>query len=190
MQPVGRYEDLTLREFLDAVSARTPAPGAGAAAAVTVSVAAGLVAMAGAYSADVPDGSADRARWLQARALALADEDAAAYTAVLETGSSGDEEERRNAWQRAIAVPLEVAECGAQVAADGAWFAEHGRASVRGDALTGVVLAQGAVRAAAGLVVLNVAAAGSGEEEAARAQALADDAAACVRRVTSAPEET
>lgn len=187
MGAVEGYGDRTLREFLEAMAARTPAPGAGAAAAVTVSVAAALVAMAAAYSPEAPAGMAERARRLQTRALGLADEDAAAYTAVLDARSSGDEEARRDAWQRALAVPLEIAECGAQIATDALWVTEHGRAALRGDAFTGAVLAEAAVRASARLVELNAAAAGFGEEEAARAQALTRDTAARVGSVASTP---
>lgn len=184
------YRDRHLAEFLEAVAARTPAPGGGAGAATTVALAASLVAMAASYtgdSADLPNGLADGARRRQARALDLADEDAAAYTAVLEARRSGDAEERRVAWQRAIAVPLEIAECGARTAQDAVWLVEHGRAALRGDAFTGAVLAEAAVRAAVRLVEIDAAAAGGADEEVARAWALADDAGNCVRRLSTPP---
>ena len=178
------YRHRSLGEFLSAVAARTSAPGGGAAAAATVALAAGLVAMTAGYSDNVADEVMDRARRLQSHALDLAEEDAAAYTEVLDALSSGDEERQRVAWQRAIAVPLEIAECGAQTAADAVTVAEHGRAALRGDAFTAVVLAEAGVRAAVRLVGLNVASFAGEEASVARARRLADDAGADLRRVS------
>ncbi len=176
------YRHRSLGEFLSAVAARTPAPGGGAAAAAAVALAAGLVAMAAGYDENVA--VTDRARRLQARALDLAEEDAAAYAEVLDARSSGGEERQRAAWQRAIAVPLEIAECGARIAADAVAVAEHGRAALRGDAFTAVVLAEAGVRAAGRLVEINVASVAGDDVSVPRARRLVDDAGADLRRVS------
>src|SRR6476659_1391928 len=76
-------------EFLDAVPARTPAPGGGAVAAVAVSLAAGLTGMAARFAADDWERRAEivgRADELRARAEPLADADAAAYGAFMAAG--------------------------------------------------------------------------------------------------------
>lgn len=178
------YRRQPLGEFLSVLSAPAPAPGGGTAAAVTVALAAGLVAMAAGYSDDRASRVRDRAGRLQAHAVDLAEEDAAAYAEVLDARSSGDGERQQAAWQRAIAVPLEIAECGARTAADAVEVAERGRPALRGDALTAVVLAEAAVRAAVRLVELNVGCAAGGEASVARARTLADDAGADLRRVS------
>ncbi len=177
------YRDRPLVEFLSAVAAPTPAPGGGAAAATSVALAAGLVAMAAGYPGGVPDEVLERARQVQSRALELAEEDAAAYAEVLAARSSGDAAREAAAWERAVAVPLEIAGCGARTAVDAATVAEHARAALRGDAFTAVVLAEAGVRAAVRLVELNVAASSGDGPSLARARRLALDASAAVHRV-------
>ena len=56
---------------------------------------------------------------------------------------------------RTIEVPLAVAEAAAETAALAERLAEHGRGSVRGDALVGAELAHAAGRSASLLVELN-----------------------------------
>ncbi len=116
-----------MREFLDLLAARAPAPGGGGAAAVTCALAAGLVAMAARFSgAQLPDAAdvAGQADQLRERAAGLADQDAAAYGAVLDAyrlPRDGDERRRRieTALRGAAEVPLEIAGIAAQVAAAG-----------------------------------------------------------------------
>ncbi|MBA2698132.1 MAG: cyclodeaminase/cyclohydrolase family protein, partial [Nocardioidaceae bacterium] len=100
---------------------REPAPGGGAVAAVTVSLAASLVAMAARYSADrLDDGDrlVDDAEQLRAGAAPLADDDAAAYGAVISAyavargDNSGDRSRIREALTRAAEVPLDIAAVG------------------------------------------------------------------------------
>lgn len=169
-QPVG--------EFLDGVAAREAAPGGGAAAAVTAAAAAGLAAMAARFSvrdaressapeptAGIDDAAAlaDRADRLRRRVASLADEDAAAYRAVLdayampkEADPQGRRDRIRAALRRAAEVPLRIAEVGAEVAGLGARLVEVANPNLRGDALVAVLLADAATRSAAGLVRINV----------------------------------
>lgn len=184
------YLDHGLGEFLDLVAKRQPAPGGGAVAAITVSAAASLVAMAARYSVDRLDAGeamvedADR---LRARAAGIADADADAYGAVIAAYASarhsderGGREQVRAALTRAAVVPLELAELGAETARLAERLAAEGKDDIRGDAATGLLLAEAATRAAAHLVVVNVEAGGGDEELARRAAecaAIARDAA-------------
>ena len=157
-----------MREFLDLLAARVPAPGGGGAAAVTCALAAGLVAMAARFSDAQLPGAADVARQadrLRERAAGLADQDAAAYQAVLDAyrlprdGGEGSERRRRieAALRGAAAVPLEIAEIAAQVAGLAAHVAAAGNPNLRGDTVTAARLAEAAARSAAALVDINVA---------------------------------
>ena len=140
-----------LEEFLAAVADATPAPGGGSSAAVTAALAAALVEMAAglASSDDVPD----QARALRARALRLAQEEMSSYAPVLE---ARDEHERSLALAAANEPPAQIAETAAEVAELGVEVASSASAAVRGDALTGVVLAEAAASAAFRLVEINV----------------------------------
>jgi formiminotetrahydrofolate cyclodeaminase len=106
------------------------------------------------------------------------DLDARAYQAVLKLRT-------REALHEAAVVPLEIAEIGARVAAMAVQVAEAGNPNLRGDAMTGAVLAAASARSAAALVDINVGL-GNLEPELSRlaAQAAADagDAAERVSR--------
>lgn len=148
-----------LDAFLESVAAATPAPGGGSSAAVTAALAAALVEMAARLgsspAADAPPSnpSADRAGALRARALRLAQEEMSSYAPVLE---ARDEHERELALAAASEPPAHIAETAAEVAELGVGVAASSSPSVRGDALTGVVLAEAAASAAFRLVEINV----------------------------------
>jgi len=129
--------ELRFDELLDAVGARTPAPASGSVAALTGALAAALAELAARFADD--EASVVRARALVARLAELADEDAAAYTAFMDSRS--DEARRRT-----IDVPEEVAACADQVVllADGV----RGRVSsaVAGDAEASAELARAVAR--------------------------------------------
>ena len=99
------------------------------------------------------DRSADQARALRARALRLAQEEMSSYAPVLE---ARDEHERGLALAAASEPPAQIAEAAAEVAELGVEVASSASAAVRGDALTGVVLAEAAASAAFRLVEINV----------------------------------
>jgi formiminotetrahydrofolate cyclodeaminase len=176
--------DHTLEEYLAAVAARRPAPSGGAVAAVTVASAAGLVAMAARFSAGLAgaDAVAAEADELRVAVLALADADPAAYGDVLAAHriprTDGSRPDRiRAALTRAAEVPLEIAAAGARVAAAGVGVAEGGNPNLAGDAVTAVLLAEAATRAAGQLVLINVELGGLDPALAARARELAESAA-------------
>ena len=153
------YVEHRLSDFLELVGDRSPAPGGGAVAAVTASLSASLVTMAARYSVDrLARGelAVDEVLALGRRADALADEDAAAYSAVLAARSGGHGEALGTALRRATEVPLEIAETAASIARVAAEVYLEGRRDLRGDAATALLLAEGATRAAAYLVEVNV----------------------------------
>ena len=159
-QPLGR--------FLDAVAAGTPAPGGGAAAAITVALGAGLAAMAARLSMrQLPDAVevTAAADVLARRTARYADDDAAAFEAVqaayrlpAEPDPGGRRTAIRAALTRATEVPVAIAEAAAEVAGLADRLAAQGNPNLRGDAVTGALLAEAGARAAATLVALNVAA--------------------------------
>jgi formiminotetrahydrofolate cyclodeaminase len=174
--PPDSFLDQPVRGFLDQLAARSPTPGGGGAAAVTGAMAAGLVAMAARFSArqlpeagDLAD-QADRARYMASQ---LADMDARAYTAVLATRGP----ERKEALLGAAMIPLEIAAVGARVAQLAARVAEAGHPNLRGDAVTGALLAAASARSAARLVDINVRLGGLDPELSRRAARFAGDAA-------------
>jgi formiminotetrahydrofolate cyclodeaminase len=143
--------DDTVAGFLASVAERTPAPGGGASCAITLGIAAALAAMAARFAGD--DDTSARADAVRARALQLAEEDAAAYVPVL---SAPDAAARAAALSAAAEPPLEIAELAAEVGVLARGLAERGRPALRGDALAGADLAACAARAAARLVELNL----------------------------------
>jgi formiminotetrahydrofolate cyclodeaminase len=141
--------DLTVGHFQDEVAARTPAPGGGAVAAMTAATAAALVAMAARFSGQ----PADRAEELRARLGSLADEDAAAYSAVL----AAPRGQRAAALAVATDVPREIAAAATEIGELARDLAASGNPNLLGDARVAQELAEAAARAARVLVKINVA---------------------------------
>ncbi len=151
--------DTPLTALLDDVAAATPAPGGGSSAALAAALAAALVEMA-AGIAGVDDAAAT-ARSFRERALALADDELSSYAPVLEARRLPRDDPARaerieTALTEASGSPLAIAELAAETAALGAEVADGSSASVRGDAVTGVLLAEAAGAAAATLVEINL----------------------------------
>jgi formiminotetrahydrofolate cyclodeaminase len=176
---VGDLSEASLEDFLDAVGEDTPAPGGGTSSAITTALAAALVEMAARLASDEDAGEegageeradeerdgeeradedanerpAARARKLRAEALRLAEEELTSYAPVLEAETPAD---RTTALDAASEPPAQIAEAAAAVAELGIEVAGASSPEVRGDALTGVVLAEGAAAAAARLVETNI----------------------------------
>lgn len=149
-----------LGSFLDDVAAATPAPGGGTSVAVTLALGAALVEMSASIAGNSE--AAARVAELRAEALALAEAELSSYAPVLEAVRLPRDDPARAgrleaALLEASRTPLGIAERAADVASLGARVAEGSSASVRGDAVTGVVLAEAACAAAAGLVEVNLA---------------------------------
>jgi formiminotetrahydrofolate cyclodeaminase len=159
--PGQALADQSVRELLDAVGARTPAPGGGSAAALSGSLAAGLVEMAARFTAGRED-VAGEAAVLRSQLLSLGERELSAYEPVLEAfaldaGDPDREARMRAALSDAADSPLEIARAAAVVASLGAELALTGNANLTGDAITGALLAEAACHAAARLTEINLA---------------------------------
>jgi formiminotetrahydrofolate cyclodeaminase len=174
--------------FLAAVADGTAAPGGGCGAATAVAIGAGLCAMAARLSArqlttDEAAELADCASALQAGAAALIQADSSSYQAVLaarrpaDVAADASHADRVAAALSAAAdIPLQVLGFAAQVACLAGRLAADGNPDLRGDALTGLFLAEAGARAAAMLVDINLADAPDDDRHA-TARRLLDDVA-------------
>ena len=186
------YSTHTLREFLAALAADTPAPGGGAAVAVASAFAAALVEMAAELSRDHDAGNRmpelrERAAAARREAARLADEDTLAYGRVIDAQrlparDPSRQERVAGSLSEAADVPLAIAQEAADLAELAAEVAAAGNPNLRGDALAAALLAEAAAQAAARLVEINLAAA-DGDARTDRARALAE-------RALAAREET
>jgi formiminotetrahydrofolate cyclodeaminase len=159
----GTLNDLRLSEVLDRLAEKTPAPGAGSTAALVCSLAAALLEMTAAFDT-TPMGSACgvRAGALRDRALELADRELHSYEPVLEAlrvpASDPDREARLvTAMAAASAAPLAIASVGAQLTGIAAETVDGVSDQLVGEAVVAAELAEGACRAAARLVEINLA---------------------------------
>ena len=149
----------SLGSFLDDVAAGTPAPGGGSSSGVVLALGAALVEMSASLAGD--SDAVARAGVLRAAALELAESELSSYAPVLEAvRMPRDDPSRAERLEKALLeasrTPLAIAERAAEVATLGAAVAAGSSPSVRGDAVTGVVLAEAACAAAAGLVEVNL----------------------------------
>jgi formiminotetrahydrofolate cyclodeaminase len=151
--------DRPLAALLDVVASSDPAPGGGSTAAMAAALGAALTEMTAALASE-PD-ARKRAGELRVRALQLADEDLSSYAPVLEARRLRDDNPEKanrvaNALTEASRTPAEIAETAAEAAALGARVTAASKVSIRGDAITGVLIAEAAAVAAATLVELNL----------------------------------
>jgi formiminotetrahydrofolate cyclodeaminase len=159
--------DRPLCEVLDGVAAATPAPGGGSSAAVACALAAGLVQMVAGLTLahDDADGELrrlhDRAAVLRDEAVALGELELRAYAPVLAAmRRPADDPERPAALDAALSdaadSPLAIARVATAVTELAVEAARRGRRQLRGDAVTGVLLAEAAAAAASRLAVINL----------------------------------
>jgi formiminotetrahydrofolate cyclodeaminase len=149
-----------LGTFLAGVAEATPAPGGGTSSAVALALGSALVEMSAGLAGDAE--AAARAAGLRAEALSLAERELTSYAPVLEAVRLPRDDPTRaerlaGALLAASGTPLTIAERAAEAAELGAAVADASSQSVRGDAVTGAVLAEAACAAAAGLVEVNLA---------------------------------
>ena len=176
---------LDLRAALDALATRDAAPAGGSAAALVGAIAAAVTVKVARISRQ--DGFAAQASLLQSRFAELAPTDAQAFSsarqALAESAGGGDE--RRDfslgvALDRASAIPLEIAEACADVAALAGELARTAEPDAQPDAAVAAVLAAAAAHAAVRLVEVNLAV-GSDDPRATRARAAARTASAAAQ---------
>ncbi|HEX4805822.1 MAG TPA: cyclodeaminase/cyclohydrolase family protein [Conexibacter sp.] len=163
--------DRPVRELLDRVASRTPAPGGGSSAALACALAAGLVEMTAAFTSARPEHAgraprmaelAARAQALRTTAAALAERELGAFAPVLDALRLPTEDPARPArvdaaLSEAAESPLAIARAAAEVAELACAAVRDGTAHLVGDARAGVLLADGACQAAAGLAAINLA---------------------------------
>ena len=186
------YLELRLDEFLGRIAAGEQAPGGGSGAAYTVAVAAGLVAMVARCSRDAwgdARGVAAQALSIQERVAPLASVDARAWEEANEAlrkaaqgTSSADEGDLERKLEEAAAVPLEIAQLGADVAELAVIAADRCDGEFRADAAAAAALAAGGSRAAAHLVRINLAVRDD-DPRLARARASEQAASAAAERI-------
>ncbi|MEX2612498.1 MAG: cyclodeaminase/cyclohydrolase family protein [Gaiellaceae bacterium] len=181
---------------MERLAARGQAPGGGSAAALTVAFAAGLVAMVARSSRESWDdaaGVAAQALSIQDRVAPLARADADVWETALSAlhnaglsaadgGGARRDHELERKLEHAAAVPLEIAELGADAAALAALAAEFGDGAYRADAAAAAALAAGGARAAAHLVEVNLGVR-EGDERLARARASEQAASEAAERL-------
>jgi methenyltetrahydrofolate cyclohydrolase len=161
-RPSAPLTQQPLADVLEQLAEHTPGPGGGAAAAVAVALAAALVEMTAKYDQSImAQARLMRANALRARALEVADVERDIYQQVLDARAmEPDHPQRENRLASALAAaaspPLAIAGVGAQVAALAAESATQGNPALIGDAVTAAELADGATRAAAHLVRMNL----------------------------------
>ena len=157
--------ELPLVDLLERLASDAPTPGAGAVAALTAAMAAGLVGMVASASPDWSEGAAvtAQAQALRRRLGPLAAANAEAYELALASLALPDDLapdvrsfEIVKALGRAADEPLRIAEAASDVVLLAAEAAHRGESALRPDAAVAAVLAEGATRAAAHLVEINL----------------------------------
>ena len=171
------------------------APGGGSAAAFTVALAAGLVAMVARSSRDAwkdAGGVGAQASSLLERITPLVGADAEAWEdalAQLRTASERADAQRDDVLEQklesAAAVPIRIAEAGADAALLAELAADRGDGAYRADAAVAALLAAAAARAASHLVEVNLGVR-EGDPRLARVRSSAETAADAAARALDA----
>ena len=174
--------ELSLQGLLDAVAARTTAPGGGVVAGVVAALAGALCGMCARFSAADQAGFGERADELRARVVSLSKSDQAAYAEYVRARRSGRDDDIAAALDEAIRIPLEMAEVAVELAGLALGLARSGNPNLRGDATVAVLMGAAAARAGAALVCENLAGAGS-DPRLARAAAIVASVGAVERDV-------
>lgn len=146
-------------ELLSALAARSPAPGGGSAAAWAGALAAAVLEMSASYAGQHE--LVDRASALRSRLVDAGEAELRSYEPVLSAvrlpASDPTRAERlTEALSHASEAPLEIARATTEVAELSADVAARSKPDLRGDAVTAVLLAESAARAASELVAINL----------------------------------
>jgi formiminotetrahydrofolate cyclodeaminase len=153
--------DMTIAEALDSIAARTPVPGGGAVAGLVAAVAGALARMViafargkGGAAEPLLSAAAERLAAHSARALELAEEDAAAYASLNRLWTlPRDDPQRRAGWDEAVAAaalpPRQLLSLCAEVALVLEPLPAATGRSLHSDLAIAAILADAAARAAA-----------------------------------------
>lgn len=170
-ESVGGLSLQPLQPLLEAVAARTTAPGAGVVAGAVAALAGALTGMCARFSGGDQADLTGRADELGARATSLAKSDLGVYAAYLHARRAGSDRDIAAALDETIRVPLEIAEVAAELAELAASLARSGNPNLRADATAAALMGSAAARATAVLVCENLAGIGHDHRHA-RAAAL------------------
>lgn len=168
--PAGRFADASVRDVLESLAAKTPTPGGGAAAALAAAVAAALAQMVISYSLgkkSLKDHAALHHRAQQSlaamrqHALDLVEADADAYRALSDLLKLAEDDPRRRrdmpaAVQKAIAAPDAVLTLAGELLDLLQQMCGTTNPNLRSDVAVAAILAEGAARAAACNVAINL----------------------------------
>jgi formiminotetrahydrofolate cyclodeaminase len=161
------YISSSIKNFLDDLAAKSPAPGGGSAATLSAAIGVSLISMVANYTAGNPKykDSSERAsiilakvKTARARLDELVDEDVEAYgrlsKALKEKGNDKDVMEL--AYKEAIAPPFEVCRISAECMSFCDELAEHGNKNLITDTAIAVILLEGAFFSAKYNVYINL----------------------------------
>lgn len=189
---------ISLQQFSDQVAGPTPVPAGGSVAAVTASLASSLIAMIGriAQARDKTDSPSlrqmvEQSDQLRTRLLALAEEDAKAYSSVhaAKRDKSGSEAEQNTrvarAWRHAAQVPADVVRLSREIAQLARRAAQEGPPSTLGDAVMAALLSASVAAGSHLNLRLNLQAAGRPED----LRVLANDTEVLLRDTQRAASE-
>lgn len=187
-----QYLRLELGQFLGLLAGPEPAPSGGGAAALAVALGAALCVMTARLSARhlgtaEAEATATETQRLCAAAASLIQADADAYQGVIAARRqrTGDVAAALSA---ASAVPVQITELAVSTARAAVRLAAAGNPNLRGDAITGALLAGAGARAAATLVAINLAGT-PGDSRPAQAARLADEATSLASAAASAADQ-
>ena len=174
MSDSSRLADLTVREMLDRLASRAPAPGGGSAAALAGAMGAALVAMVAELTSGRPEYAEHETTVMQLRAdavackdllLELADEDATTYQSVVSARRMPRESEAERATRSAALgeamlaaarIPMRIATVAAEVLGLAERIAPIGNRNAASDSGVAAQLAAAALRGAALNVRINL----------------------------------
>lgn len=156
-------KDQKIEKFLEEVASRRPTPGGGAVAAVSAAMAAALVEMVGNLTKGekVKSKSIEKAQKLRKELLELADEDAAAFNAVIDAFRISKEDPSRagkiqSAFKHAAETPLKIARLAKEVNVLAKEVLKAGNKNAASDAKTAIYLSEAAKKSAIANVEINL----------------------------------
>jgi formiminotetrahydrofolate cyclodeaminase len=165
-----RLDELTVRQLLDSIAAKTPTPGGGAVAAITAALSAAIAQMVVNYSLGKKSlaehhtanrHALDALQRIAQHALELAHDDARAYAAMNDLWKLPDDDPRRQrempaAVEAAIAPPHQMLDASLQILDLIQNLRGKTNASLRSDLAIAALLADAAARAAAWNITINL----------------------------------
>jgi len=158
-----RYNDYTLAQYLEKLSAREPVPGGGSVAALAGALGTGLIEMVVQYSLGKGGPAAaevklsvilQKSSLARARLLELVILDSEAYLAMREAKKDGPDKYKR-AMQQAAAVPAEIRKLCAAARRDIAFLKKYGNPYLMSDVIAAEALLRAGVDAAQAMIETN-----------------------------------